>query len=97
MAPRPRRWKVQCRVDLMARDRSDTPFLLGTIWRTLSQVDHQATAENLLGKRQAERPDREFRIAEEWPIGTELRPLMTVTGRKQRERERERELAQENT
>lgn len=72
---RPRRFKIQYRVDLTARDRSNKKFLLGIIWRTVSQADRIATAERVLLNRARDYPHREFRIAEEWPIGAELRVI----------------------
>lgn len=75
MPPRTRRFKIQKRVDLIAHDRSNKPFWIGTIWRTVSQADRQATAENLYLKHRQDAPSREFRIAEEWPFGSPLRPV----------------------
>lgn len=75
---RPKRFKVQRRVDLWARDRSNKPFLLGTVWRTESQADKQGTAENIMRRRLVERPAAEFRIAEEWPLGMNLRTILTA-------------------
>lgn len=72
---KPRRFKVQRRVDLIARDLSNKPFWLGTIWRTETQADRQVVAERLLLKQKHDRPTAEFRIAEEWPIGSNLRPI----------------------
>lgn len=75
---RPKRFKVQRRVEIWARDRSDKPFLLGAFWRTLQEADRQPTAEKGLAKQRHDRPHGTFRIAEEWPIGATLRPLLTV-------------------
>lgn len=72
---KPRRFKVQRAVDLIARDYSNRPFWLGTIWRQEAQADRQVVAEQLLLKLKHDRPTSEFRIAEEWPIGSEPRPI----------------------
>lgn len=76
-----RRFKVQRRVDVHARDRSNKPFLLGVIWRTVNQADKQATAESLLLKQKADQPKTEFRLAEEWPLGTLIRPIFRTRPR----------------
>lgn len=70
-----RRYKVQKRVDLLARDRSNKPFLLGVLWRTVSEADRKAHARAVKARQEAVHPAREFRVAEEWPLGTEARPL----------------------
>lgn len=71
--PRPRRWKVQRRVDVYARDRNDKRFLFATTWHTVKEVDRQTTAERVCGHIRREDPNHEFRLAEEWPIGSEVR------------------------
>lgn len=71
--PRPRRWKVQRRVDIFARDLSNKRFLFATTWHTVREVDREITAERVWGHVRREDPKHEFRIAEEWPIGSELR------------------------
>lgn len=73
--PRPRRFKVQRRVDIFARDRSNKRFLFATTWHTVKEVDRQVTAEKVCGHTRREDPKHEFRIAEEWPIGSNLREI----------------------
>lgn len=73
--PRPHRFKVQQRVEFTARDHADKPYLLGEAWRTVVEADKQTTAERQLLHKIAEHPHREYRIAEEWPIGSNLRVL----------------------
>lgn len=72
-APRPRRWKVQRRVDVYARDRSNKRFLFATTWHTVNEFDKFTPAEKVRQHQRREDPDHEFRIVEEWPIGSELR------------------------
>lgn len=79
--PKSRRFKVQRRVELKARDRSNKPFLLGVIWRSVNEVDRVATAETLLLKHQHDDPRTEYRIAEEWPLGTMPRPIFRTKTR----------------
>lgn len=66
-----RRFKIQERVDIKARDRSNKPFLLTRTWRTVSQCDKLPTAESALAGWQHDKPATQFRITEEWPIGSE--------------------------
>lgn len=80
--PRPKRFKVQRRVDLHARDRSNKRFLFAVIWRTVNEADKQITAESLLLKQKRDRPRSEFRLAEEWPIGAEPRPIFRMKARR---------------
>ncbi len=69
-----RRWKVQRRVDVYARDRGDKQRrLFATTWHTVREVDRIATAERVYNWNRREDRAHEFRIAEEWPIGSELR------------------------
>lgn len=69
------RFKVQRRVEIRARDRSNKPFLFAEFWRTEVEADKLVTAENLLLKKKHDQPRARFRLAEEWPFGSELRPL----------------------
>jgi hypothetical protein len=78
------RFKVQRRVELQARDTGNRPFLLGVIWRTVSEADHQAVAESLLDKQQSDNRESEFRIAEEWPEGTLPRPIFRARARRKK-------------
>lgn len=71
--PRPRRWKIQRRVDVYARDRENRRFLFAKTWHTVKQVDRLTTAERVIGHIRREDPDHDFRLAEEWPIGSEVR------------------------
>lgn len=75
MRSQPRRFKVQRRVELLARDRSNKPFLMAIIWRTVAQADRQPVAEAMLTRAEAITPGKEFRLAEEWPMGTVVRPI----------------------
>lgn len=86
MKSRPRRFKIQRRVELRARDYSDKPFLLGVVWRTVGQADRRAVAEDILKQQKVDHPRREFRLAEEWPIGTLIRPLPEFRDRRERRR-----------
>lgn len=70
-----RRYKVQKRVELLARDRSNKPFLLGIIWRTVGEADRREQARAVKARQEAAHPHRIFRLVEEWPLGTEARPL----------------------
>ena len=67
--------KVQKRVDLLARDRSNRPFLLGVVWRTVGEADRKTQATAVKARQEAAHPARTFRLAEEWPFGTDVRPL----------------------
>lgn len=75
MRRKPRRFKIQRRVDLLARDQSNKPYLLGVVWRTVLEADRQTVAEKLLLKVRHDYPRREYRLAEEWPVGSNLREL----------------------
>lgn len=79
---KPRRFKVQRRVEVKARDRSNKPFLLGVIWRVVNEADKVTTAESLLLKQAHDNPESEYRIAEEWPIGTLPRPIFRTKARR---------------
>lgn len=70
-----RRYKIQKRVELIARDRSNKPFLLGVIWRTIGEADRKAQADATKTRNETAYPRRTFRVAEEWPSGTFPRPL----------------------
>lgn len=71
----PRRYKVQRRVDIYARDLSDRRFLFCVTWRTVNEVDRKATAERIFMNMRREDSAHEFRMVEEWPFGTEVRVL----------------------
>lgn len=88
MYSRPRRFKVQRRIELLARDYSNQSFLLGVIWRTVAQADRRAVAEDILKQQKIDHPHREFRLAEEWPLGSELRPLPEFRDRAERRQRR---------
>lgn len=74
-ANRPRRYKVQRRVDIYARDLNDKRFLFSHTWHTVTQADRLTTAEKVFTHSKREDPDHTFRIAEEWPIGSNLREI----------------------
>lgn len=73
--PRPRRFKVQRRFVVTARDTSNKAFLFGESWPTVSQADHLVTAERQLINFKHDEPRHEFRLVEEWPIGSNERVL----------------------
>lgn len=70
---KPRRWKVQRRVDIYARDRDNKRRLFASTWHTVREVDRLPTAERVCNWNRREDAAHEFRIAEEWPIGSEVR------------------------
>lgn len=76
-----RRFKVQRRVDVTARDQANRPFLFARYWLTLKQADKQVTAEKVLLSHKADNPTHEYRLAEEWPLGTEVRPIFRTRAR----------------
>jgi hypothetical protein len=69
------RYKIQKQVELLARDRSNKPFLLGVIWRTVAEADRKAQANAVKARKEAAHPKRTFRVAEQWPSGTLPRPI----------------------
>lgn len=69
------RYKIQKQVELLARDRSNKPFLLGVMWRTVAEADRKTQADLVKKRKQAAQPKRVFRVAEEWPPGTFPKPL----------------------
>jgi hypothetical protein len=70
---RARRWKVQRGQDIFARDRSDRRFVFAKVWHTVKELDRLASAERVLGFVRREDPDHDYRLAEEWPIGSEIK------------------------
>lgn len=70
------RFKVQRRVAVTARDRSNQRFLLAEHWRTVAEADHQPAAEAILRGVRMDNRRAQFRVAEVWPEGANERVII---------------------
>lgn len=71
------RFKIQRRVNVTARDRSNKKFLFATQWRTVAEADHKPVAENILRDVKHDQPRKVFRVAEVWPADAEPRVVVS--------------------
>ncbi len=70
------RFKVQRRVEIRARDRSNKSFLFAEHWRTVAEADHLPAAERIFDGVRYDRPHDRFRVAEVWPEDTTPRVVI---------------------
>jgi hypothetical protein len=69
------RYKIQRRVEVTARDRSNRRFLFAENWRTVQEADNITPAEKILNAERRDHQNRKYRLVEEWPAGSTPRVI----------------------
>lgn len=75
------RFKVQRRVDVMARGHNGRRFLFAHSWQTLDEADSIGMASRLYAARKVEQPGVTFRIGEQPKPLADIKPVFAQTAR----------------
>ena len=71
-----RRFKVQRRVEIRARDAGNNPMIVGKIWDTIAQAAKASPAEQIYEFWRRQHPNEKVRLVEERPFGLTQRVLL---------------------